>query len=102
MIISKVVVLASIKSFHVEKPGKNREKKGILGKIGRKWETVFFGHYIFAAQSSYINQKPKFTTMLDKISKNNKIMAIVSIATLAIVAYVLVYKPWKAAKTAEE
>lgn len=34
--------------------------------------------------------------MLDKIAKSNKIMALVSIATLAIVAYVLVYKPWKA------
>lgn len=36
--------------------------------------------------------------MLDKIAKSNKVMAIVSIATLAIVAYVLVYKPWKANK----
>lgn len=34
--------------------------------------------------------------MLDRIAKSNKIMALVSIATLAIVAYVLVYKPWKA------
>lgn len=34
--------------------------------------------------------------MLDKIAKSNKIMALVSIATLAIVAFVLVYKPWKA------
>lgn len=34
--------------------------------------------------------------MLDKIAKSNKVMALVSIATLAIVAYVLVYKPWKA------
>lgn len=34
--------------------------------------------------------------MLDKIAKSNKIMALVSIATLAIVAYVLVYKPYKA------
>lgn len=33
--------------------------------------------------------------MLDKIAKSNKIMALVAIATLAIVAYVLVYKPWK-------
>lgn len=38
--------------------------------------------------------------MLDKIAKSNKIMALVSIATLAIVAYVLVYKPWKANKNA--
>lgn len=38
--------------------------------------------------------------MFDKIAKNNKVMAIVSIATLAIVAYVLVYKPWKASKPA--
>lgn len=36
--------------------------------------------------------------MLDKIAKSNKIMALVAIATLAIVAYVLVYKPWKAKK----
>lgn len=36
--------------------------------------------------------------MLDKIAKSNKVMALVSIATLAIVAYVLVYKPWKAEK----
>lgn len=34
--------------------------------------------------------------LLDKIAKSNKIMALVSIATLAIVAYVLVYQPWKA------
>lgn len=34
--------------------------------------------------------------MIDKIVKNNKVMGIVAIATLAIVAYVLVYKPWKA------
>ena len=34
--------------------------------------------------------------MWEKIAKNNKIMALVSIVTLAIVAYVLVYKPWKA------
>lgn len=33
--------------------------------------------------------------MLDKIAKSNKIMALVSIATLVIVAFVLVYKPWK-------
>ena len=36
--------------------------------------------------------------MLDKIAKSNKIMALVAIATLAIVAYVVVYKPWKAQK----
>ena len=40
--------------------------------------------------------------MLDKIFKNNKIMAMVSIATLVIVAYVLVYKPWKAAHETQE
>lgn len=34
--------------------------------------------------------------MLDKIAKSNKIMALVSIATLVIVAIALVYKPWKA------
>lgn len=39
--------------------------------------------------------------MLDKIAKSNKIMALVSIATLAIVAYVLVYKPWKAKQDTE-
>lgn len=38
--------------------------------------------------------------MLDKIAKSNKIMALVAIATLAIVAYVLVYKPWKAKQEA--
>ena len=36
--------------------------------------------------------------MLDKIAKSNKIMALVALATLAIVAYVLVYKPLKAQK----
>ena len=36
--------------------------------------------------------------MWEKIAKNNNIMAAVSIVTLAIVAYVLVYKPWKAQK----
>ena len=38
--------------------------------------------------------------MLDKIARNNQIMALVSIATLVIVAFVLVYKPWKAQKQA--
>lgn len=33
--------------------------------------------------------------MIDKIVKNNKIMGLVAIATLAIVAYVLLYKPYK-------
>ena len=36
--------------------------------------------------------------MLDKIAKSNKIMALVALVTLAIVAYELVYKPWKAKK----
>lgn len=36
--------------------------------------------------------------MWEKIAKNNNIMAAVSIATLVIVAIVLVYKPWKATK----
>ncbi len=36
--------------------------------------------------------------MLDRIAKSNKIMAMVSIATLVIVAVVLVYKPWKASQ----
>lgn len=40
--------------------------------------------------------------MIDKLVKNNKIMAFVSIATLVIVAYVLVYKPWKASKANQE
>ena len=40
--------------------------------------------------------------MLDKIARNNKIMALVSIATLAIVAFVLVYKPYKAKKELAE
>lgn len=39
--------------------------------------------------------------MLDKIAKSNKIMALVSIATLAIVAYALVYVPYKR-KTSEQ
>lgn len=40
--------------------------------------------------------------MIDKIVKNNKIMGLVAIATLAIVAYALVYEPMKANKTAEK
>ena len=40
--------------------------------------------------------------MWDKIAKSNKIMALVSIATLVIVAVVLVYKPWKASKENQE
>lgn len=36
--------------------------------------------------------------ILEKIGKSNQIMALVAVATLAIVAYVLVYKPWKAEK----
>lgn len=36
--------------------------------------------------------------MLEKIAKSNKIMAVIAIATLAIVAYVLVYKPWRASQ----
>ena len=40
--------------------------------------------------------------MLDKIAKSNKIMALVSLATLAIVAYVLVYQPWKAKRDAAQ
>lgn len=38
---------------------------------------------------------------MDKILKNNKVMGIVAILTFAIVAYVLVYKPWKAKKDAQ-
>ena len=40
--------------------------------------------------------------MLDRIIKSNKFMAMVSIATLVIVAYMLVYKPWKANKELNE
>lgn len=36
---------------------------------------------------------------MDKIFKSDKIMGMVSILTLAIVAYVLVYKPWKASQS---
>lgn len=39
--------------------------------------------------------------MIDKIVKNNKLMGILSIATFAIVAFVLVYQPWKAKKDAQ-
>lgn len=35
---------------------------------------------------------------MDKILKNNTIMGLVALATFAIVAYVLVYKPYKANK----
>lgn len=49
--------------------------------------------------SSNIKPQTKiYRTMLDKIAKSNKIMALVSIATLVIVAWVLVYKPWKASQ----
>lgn len=37
---------------------------------------------------------------MDKILKNNTIMGLVALATLAIVAYVLVYKQWKAEQNA--
>lgn len=33
---------------------------------------------------------------MDKILKNNTVMGLIALATFAIVAYVLVYKPWKA------
>lgn len=33
--------------------------------------------------------------MIDRITKNSKVMGLVSILTLIIVAYVFVYKPWK-------
>lgn len=36
---------------------------------------------------------------MEKILKNNIIMGIVTLATFAIVAYVLVYKPYKAKQT---
>lgn len=38
---------------------------------------------------------------MEKFLKNNIIMGLVALATFAIVAYVLVYKPWKASKTVE-
>ena len=37
---------------------------------------------------------------MDKILKNNTIMGLVALATLAIVSYVLVYKPWMAKQKA--
>lgn len=37
---------------------------------------------------------------MEKFLKNNIIMGIVALATFAIVAYVLVYKPYKAKKDA--
>ena len=36
---------------------------------------------------------------MDKILKNNTVMGLVALATFAIVAYVLVYKPYKATHT---
>ncbi len=55
--------------------------------------------YIFASCLKFTKPKTKiYRTMLDKIAKSNKIMALVSIATLVIVAWVLVYKPWKASQ----
>ena len=79
--------------------GKTRKNQGKFGNIrsdraqvGNRgfWPLYFCGS---------ITNKPKTKiTMLDKIAKSNKIMALVSILTLAIVAYVLVYKPWKAKK----
>lgn len=38
----------------------------------------------------------------EKILKSNYFMGIVALATFAIVAYVLVYKPWKAKKEVEQ
>lgn len=38
--------------------------------------------------------------MFEKIGKSNKAMGLIAVATLAIVAYVLVYQPWKAKKNA--
>lgn len=34
-------------------------------------------------------------SILEKIGKSNSIMAAVAVVTLGIVAYVLIYKPWK-------
>ncbi len=55
--------------------------------------------HIFAASTSINGTKNQNSeTMIDKIVKNNKLMGIMAILTFAIVAYVLVYKPWKAKK----
>ena len=71
--------------------------QALSGLIRTDADTTVLRPVTFATQFIYsLTKKPK--TMLDKIAKNNKIMAIVSVATLAIVAYVLVYKPWKAKK----
>ena len=59
---------------------------------------VFCVHIFAVTIHKSLTKNQKHKTMIDKIVKNNKIMALVSIATLAIVAYVLVYKPWKAKK----
>lgn len=59
-------------------------------------EQAFFRLSYVCCLNCSINQKPKFKTMLDKILKNSKLMGVLAIATFAIVAYVLVYKPWKA------
>lgn len=40
--------------------------------------------------------------LFEKIGKSNVIMSMVAVATLAIVAYVLVYKPWKAKQETAE
>lgn len=61
-------------------------------------EQAFFRLSYVCCLNCSINQKPKFKTMLklDKILKNSNLMGVLAIATFAIVAYVLVYKPWKA------
>lgn len=38
---------------------------------------------------------------MEKFLKNNIVMGCVALATFAIVAYVLVYKPWKASQTVQ-
>lgn len=39
---------------------------------------------------------------IDDIVKNNRIMGLVAIATMVIVAYALIYKPWKLEKEIEQ
>lgn len=41
------------------------------------------------------NQNFRTMQFLEKIGKSNKTMALIAVATLAIVVVVLVYKPWK-------
>lgn len=40
--------------------------------------------------------------LIEKIVKNNVLMGVMAVATFAIVAYVMVYKPWKAQKALQQ